>query len=159
MVTRMAVRRALLGREVAIAFSVIVALYLVRFVRFQPLQIPAYLLLVAYDFVEMALPFLTPYHPVLFPVFLYLMAIFSAGAARWLRSGDVAHGTVVRTVGGVCLMVGSISLLFGAYVGGPLISPTDNPTPLAITGATGVILFLVAWWLLGRPMGRINPTN
>ena len=36
MVTRQTVRKALVGREVAVAFAVLVALYLVRFIRFQP---------------------------------------------------------------------------------------------------------------------------
>lgn len=148
-------RRILLGREVAIAFAVIAVLYLVRFIRFQPLQIPAYLLIVAYDLVEVALPVLAPYHPVGFPLFLYLLAVVGAGAARRLRTGE--EGTAWgRSIGGVALVVGTISLAFGAFVGGPLVSATDNPTPLAITGATGAILLLVGWWLLGRPSGRIG---
>lgn len=75
MVTRLTLRRALLGREVAVVFGIIAALYLPRFVRIQPLQIPTYLLIVAYDVLEVAIPFLTPYYPVAFPVFLYLLAI------------------------------------------------------------------------------------
>jgi hypothetical protein len=45
-----------------------------------------------------------------------------------------------------------ISLGFGAFVGGPVVSTTDNPTPLAITGAAGIISLVIAWWLLGRPL-------
>lgn len=56
MVSRSRVRRALSGPDVAVAFGAIVALYLVRFVSFQPLQIPAYLLIVAFDFVEVVIP-------------------------------------------------------------------------------------------------------
>lgn len=148
-------RRILLGREVAIAFAVIAVLYLVRFIRFQPLQIPAYLLIVAYDLVEMALPVLAPYHPVGFPIFLYLLAVIGAGAARRVRAGDDGSAWA-RSIGGVSLVVGTISLAFGAFVGGPLVSPTDNPTPLAITGVTGIVLLLVGWWLLGRPSGRLG---
>jgi hypothetical protein len=156
MVTRLTLKRTLLGREVAVAFGVIAALYLVRFVRFQPLQIPAYLLIVAYDFVEVAVPILTPYYPVAFPVFLYLLAVFGGAAARGLRADDETDGTWRRATGGVCLIVGSISLLFGAFVGGPLIAPADNPTPLAITGATGIILLALSWWLLGQPTGPLR---
>lgn len=150
MVTRRTLRRALLGRDVAVAFAVVVALYLVRVVTVQPVQIPAYLLIVAYDVVEVALPVLTPYHPVGFPVFLYLVAVVAAGLSRRLRSGD---GTAwIRTAGGVALVVGALSLAFGALVGGPLVAPADNPTPLAITGATGLVLLVGGWWLLGRPL-------
>lgn len=151
-------KRILLGREVAVAFAVIAALYLVRFVRFQPLQIPAYLLIVAYDLVEVAVPALTPYHPIAFPLFLYLLAIVGGALARLLRTDTMANGAVPRSVGGVCLLVGSMSLAFGAMVGGPLIAPTDNPTPLAITGATGVVLLVAGGWLLRRPTSRSSAT-
>lgn len=159
MVSRLALRRALLGREVAVAFAVIAAAYLVRFVRFQPLQIPAYLLIVAYDVVEVAVPVLTPYHPIAFPVFLYGLAVVGAGAARVLRSDDGEGRFMRRAVGGVCLVVATISLGFGAFVGGPLVSPTDNPTPLAITGTTGAVLLVVGWLLLGRPMRWVATTG
>jgi hypothetical protein len=159
MVTWLTLKRTLLGREVAVAFGVIAALYLVRFVRFQPLQIPAYLLIVAYDFVEVALPVLTPYYPVAFPVFLYLLAVGGGAAARGLRADDETDGTWRLAIGGVCLIVGSISLLFGAFVGGPLIAPTDNPTPLAITGTTGVVLLAVGGGLLRWPSGLRGATT
>lgn len=145
-------RRTLLGRDVAVAYAVVIALYLVRTVEFQPLQIPAYLLIVAYDVVEVVLPFLTPYYPLGFPLFLYLLALAGAGAARRLQSGD--GSTVIRTVGGVCLVVGTISLLFGASIGGPLVTPGDNPTPLVITATTGSVLLVTGWWLLRRPARR-----
>lgn len=150
MVTRHTVRKALLGWDVAVTFAVLVVLYLVRIVQFQPLQIPAYLLIVAYDIVEVILPVLTPYHPVGFPLFLYLLAIIGAGTARLLRSDDEGTSALTGIVGGVCLVVGVLSLLFGAFVGGPLISPTDNPTPLAITAVTGIAFLVCAWWLTGH---------
>ena len=155
MVTRRTLRKALLGRNVAIAYAFIVALYLVKFVGFQPLQIPAYLMIVAYDFVEMMFPVLTPYYPVGFSLFLYLLAIVAAGAVRWLRAGDGERLAWTQVAGGVCLVVGSLSLLFGAFVGGPLISPTDNPTPLAITGAMGIAFLVGAWWLLDPRSARL----
>lgn len=156
MVNQLRYRRALLGREVAIAFSILAVLYFVRFIRFQPLQIPAYLLIVAYDLVEVALPILNPYHSIGFPIFLYLLAIVGAGAARGLRAGVGDDPAWARTIGGVCLVIGVLSLLFGVFVGGPMIAATDNPTPLAITGATGIILLLVGWWLLGRLSISLN---
>lgn len=151
MVTRQTARRALLGRHVAAAYAVIVALYLVRYVRFQPLQIPAYLLIVAYDFVEVALPVITPYYPVGFPLFLYLLAVVGAAVTRWGRT-DGADADWRPAAGGVSLVVAALSFLFAAVVGGPLVSATDNPTPLAITGATGLVLLVGGWWLLGRPL-------
>lgn len=154
MVSRQWFVRSLLGRDVAIAFAAIIVLYYVRFVRIQPLQIPAYLLIVSYDLVEVALPFLSPFHPVGFPLFLYLLAVVAAGAARRLRTADGDGSGWERVVGGVSLVVGVLSLSFGGFVGGPIVSPTDNPTPLAITGTTGVVLVVLGWWLLGRPTGR-----
>ena len=148
MVTRGTFRRSLLGRDVAVAYAVIVALYVVRFVDVRPFQIPAYLLIVAYDVVEVLFPILTPYYPVGFPLFLYLLAIVGAGLARSLRSGDDGASTGIRAAGGVCLVVGSLSLLFGSYIGGPLVSPTDNPTPLVITGVTGIVFLAGGWWIL-----------
>lgn len=156
MVTRQTGRKSLFGRDVAVAYAVIVALYLVRFVRFQPLQIPAYLLIATYDIVEVLLPILTPYYPVGFPLFLYLLALVGTGAARWLRS-DGTEPAGIQMVGGVCLVIGVLSLLFGAFVGGPLVSPTDTPTPLAITSATGIVFLVGAWWLLGKQSARTAP--
>lgn len=144
-------RRVLVGREVAIGFAVLAALYYARFIRFQPLQLPAYLLIVGYDLVELALPILDPYHGVGFPVFLYVLAILGAGAARGLRAGGETGSAWTRTLGGVALVIGMLSLVFGAVVGGPLVAPLDNPTPLAITATTGVSMLFAAWWLLGRP--------
>jgi hypothetical protein len=54
MVDRTALREVLLGRSVAIAFTALAGLYLARQLRLQPLQIPAYLLIVAYDAIEAA---------------------------------------------------------------------------------------------------------
>ena len=151
MVSRHTLRNALLGRDVAVAYAIIAALYLLKFVPFQPVQLPPYLLIVAYDLVEVALPLLTPYYPVAFPAFLYVLAIGGAGIARTLRGTDGEQSAWLQTLGGVCLLVGVLSLGFGAFVGGPLVSSTDNPTPLAITGATGIVSLVIAWWLLGRP--------
>lgn len=154
MVSRYTPRNALLGRDVATAYAIIVALYVLKFVPFQPVGIPPYLLIVAYDLVEVVLPFLTPYYPIAFPLFLYVLAVSGAGITRRLRDTDSAHSSWLQTLGGVCLVIGLLSLGFGAFVGGPLVSPTDNPTPLAITGVTGFTFLGLAWWLLGRLNGR-----
>lgn len=154
MVTLRTARRVFLGRDVAFAYAVVVALYLVRLVEFQPLQIPAYLLIVAYDVVEVLVPILTPYHPIGFPLFLYLISIVGAAVARRLRSDERSESDWLQSAGGICLVIGTLSLVFGAFVGGPIIAPSDNPTPLAITGTTGITLLVVGWWLLGRPAMR-----
>lgn len=151
MVSRQTLRNTLLGRDVTIAYAIIVALYLLKFIPFQPVQIPPYLLIVAYDLVEVAIPFLTPYYPIAFPLFLYVLAIGAAGITRKFPTTAGGQSAWLRVLGGVCLIIGLISLGFGTFVGGPLVSPTDNPTPLAITGATGIIFLVIAWWLLGRP--------
>ena len=149
-------RRTLLGRPVAVAYGVLVALYLLRHVRVQPLQLPAYLLVVAYDLLELAVPALTPYHPVGFPVFLYLLAVLASAVARRLGADGAAP---TRVAGGVALVVAAIALGFGAIVGGPVVSATDNPTPLAITATTGLLLAAVGWWLLVGRDARGAPTT
>lgn len=149
-----AARRALLGRDVATAYAAIVGLYLVRHLGFQPVQIPAYLFIVGYDFVELGLPAISPYHPVGFPLFLYLLAVLGAGVARWARAGPTPGFDARRAVGGVCVVVAMLAFLFAGIVRGPIVSPADNPTPLAITGLTGVIFAAAAWWLL---RGRSDP--
>lgn len=147
---RKTVRRILFGHDVAVAYAVILALYVVSGIRVQVLQIPAYLLIATYDLVEVVLPFLTPYHVVGFPVFLYLVAVVGAGMTRWFRSGPQHESVDLRAVGGVCMVVGVLSILFGGLIGGPVVAPTDNPTPLAITGLTGIVFFSTGWWLLRR---------
>lgn len=154
MVLRTPLRKALVGGDVAVAYAILVALYLLKFVMFQPFQIPAYLLIVAYDVVEVALPVLSPYYPVVFPLFLYLLAVIGAGVTRVVRSETDEESSWLAVAGGIFLVVGLISLLFGAVVGGPLISPTDNPTPLAITSATGILFLVASLWLLGHPAPR-----
>lgn len=148
---RLMIQRIVLGRDVAIAFAVIASLYLIRGSAFQPLQLPAYFLIVAYDTLEIFLPVLTPYYPVAFPLFLYVLAILGAGIARAFQpdTGDDWAGR--EAMGGVAVIVGLIALLFGARIGGPLIAPVDNPTPLAITTTTGILLLLAGWWFLGHP--------
>ena len=152
MVDRDRLRRALLGRQVAVAYGAVVALYFVRHVRIQPLQIPAYLLIVSYDLVEASVPAIAPVHPVGFPLYLYLLAVAAAAAARSVRAADPDARAWVRAVGGVCLVVGALALGFAALVGGPIVAAEDNPTPLAITGATALVLFVAGWWLLDRPI-------
>lgn len=121
---------------------IFLVLHLWRFVRSQVIQIPAYLLVFAYDVVEAVIPVLTPYYPVGFAIFLYLLAIIGAGIAHWTQSGGEEESVWSRVAGGVCLVVGSLSLLFGAAIGGPLVASADNPAPLAITGTTGVVFFV-----------------
>lgn len=159
MVPRTPPRNALLGREVAVAYTILVGLYLLKYVTFQPLQIPAYLVIVAYDTVEVALPMLSPYYPIAFPLFLYLLAVIGAGVTRVVRPHLDEETGGLAVVGGICLVVGVISLVFGAVVGGPLIAPADNPTPLAITLATGLVFLAASWWLFGHPSPRRRVTG
>ena len=149
MVARRALHRALLGRDVLVAFAALAVLYLVRVVQVQALQIPAYLLIVTYDVIEATVPLLQPYYGVGFPLFLYLLAVLGAGVARAVRPAT-DNESWTRGVGGVFVLVGLLSLTFGALVGGPLVAPRDNPTPLAITGAAGILLLVGGVWLARR---------
>lgn len=145
------VRHALIGRDVAVAYGVVVGLYLVRHIRFQPLQIPAYLLIVSYDLVEVIAPAIAPYHPIGFPVYLYCLAVVAAASTRMTRSVDPAARPWRGALGGVCVVIGVLALGFAIYIGGPLVTPSDNPTPVVITGATALVLFVAGWLLLDRP--------
>lgn len=141
--------RALLGRDVLFAYVFIGILYLLRTIDFRPFQIPGYLLIVAYDLIEGLAPPLAPYHSVGFPLFLYLLAVIGAGGARLLVASDDGSNWR-RGLGGVSILFGFISISFGIAVGGPLVGPADNPTPLAITGITGVVFFMAGFLLLAR---------
>ncbi|MFB6114183.1 MAG: hypothetical protein ABEJ58_08815 [Halodesulfurarchaeum sp.] len=153
MAIRGSIRRLLFGRDVAIAYAVLVSLYYLRVVGRRPTQIPAYLLIVAYDVVEVLLGILPPYYPIAFPLFLYLLAVCGAAIPRVIRSETGEGQTWHRAAGGVCLVVGTIAFLFAAMIGGPLSAPTDNPTPLAIATVTAIAFFAAGWVLLGRRRG------
>jgi len=129
MVSRRTLRNVPFGRDVAVAYAIVVALSLPKFVPFQPVQIPPSLSIVAYDLVEVAAPPLTPYYPIAFPVFLYVIAIGSAGIARKFRSTDSEQSPWRQTLGGVRLVVGIVSLGFGAFVGGA----SDGRSPFVAT--------------------------
>ena len=145
------IRRVFAGRQVAFASALIAGLYLIRHIDVQALQIPAYLLVVAYDVVEAVLPVLAPFHPVLFPVFLYLVAVAAAGVTRRLGQ-HVDDGSLMRAAGGVSVLIGTLAFLYGVAIGGPLVAPVDNPTPLATLLVTAGMSLLVGWWLLGRSL-------
>ncbi|MFB6251946.1 MAG: hypothetical protein ABEI27_09745 [Halobellus sp.] len=155
MVSHQSLRTTLLGRDVAVADAAIAVLYLLKFVGFPPAQVPPYLLIVAYDLVEVAVPLVAPYYPVAVPLFLYLVAVVGAGAAR-LASAKNSSSALSRTLGGVYLLVRVISLAFSAFVGGPIVAAADNPTPLAITGAAGLCFLGTAWQSLGRPTAGVS---
>lgn len=143
--SRSRLRRVLLGPDVAVAFAVLAVLYVAMEVPFPPTQVPGYLLVVAYDLVEVAIPALTPYWPVGFPAFLYLLAVVGAAVGRVVRD----DGGWPASVGTALLVVGGISLLFASLLGIPLALRGDV-VPGAITGTVGVVLVALGAWLLRR---------
>lgn len=142
---RSRLRRVLLGPDVAVAFAVLAAMYLAMQVPFQPTQIPGYLLVVAYDLVEVAIPALTPYWPVGFPAFLYLLAVVGAAVGRVVRDDEGWVGSI----GAGLVVVGMLAFGFALLIAGPT-ALAGNLAPVAITTVTGVVLVVVGWWLLRR---------
>lgn len=142
--------RGLLGRDVLIAYVFIGILYLLRNIDFRAFQIPGYLLIVAYDVIEVLVPPLAPFRSIGFPLFMYLLAVIGAGGARLLVASDEDGSNWRRGLGGVSVLFGFISISFGMAVGGPIVVASDNPTPLAITGLTGLAFLLVGLLLLAR---------
>ncbi len=162
--------RPFLGRDVAVASGVVAGLYaLAVVVPFQPLVVPGYLLLVGYDAIEGALPVLSGFYAVGFPLYCYLLAVLAAAVARRLRAAGAPNAwrpgaaAALLVVGGLALTlaVGVYAPLGGA--GGAGGSATESPwTPFLIVAGAGAALSGLGAYLAGyrvrlaRVRGRDN---
>lgn len=137
-------RQRAFARDAVVATFVLVVLYGLLDVPFAPLQIPGYLLVVGFDVLEVTFGSAGPAYPVLFGAYLAGLGIVGAGIAAALRARDGDSAWRLATAGAFAL-VGVLSLLFalGVLVG------TGQWEPVAITGATGLVLLAVAGWLAG----------
>lgn len=151
MTTSRAVRQFL--RDAAAATAAVVGLYgLGVGVQFGPVQVPGYLLVVGFDAVErLAGPFAS--FELAFATYLVCLGLAGgcvATAAR--RRGAATDGWRVGA-GAALAVVGVGSLLFGLWT----LAWAGDPTPFAVTAATGLVLLAAAGWLVGVPGGGSGP--
>lgn len=133
-------------REAVVSIAVVIGLYLAAGVQFPPLQIPGYLLIVGFDMLEVTFGSADAYYDVLFAAYLLGLGLVGAVFVHALRT--LTHETVPSWrlgVAGALIVVGVISLSFAVAMSFQI----SYYTPVLITGATGLILFALAGWLVG----------
>jgi hypothetical protein len=139
------------ARDVVVATVVVVGLYGLAFVRFQPIQIPGYLLMMGFDMLETAFGSAGANYDVLFYVYLVGLGVVGGALSHFLRTwtGDGVPGWR-RGVAGAFLVTGLLAFSFALTV----LVGSSQLTPVLITGATGLVSFAVAGWLTGAVGGE-----
>ena len=140
--------RESLVRETVVAVAAIIGLVGLSIgVRFQPVQIPGYTLMVGFVTLEGLVGTLGGYRVVLFPLYLIGLGVTSAVVGHIIRRLTPTRTLSTWRFGlaGAFVVVGVLSLLFGVLV----LSRSSQLTPVVFTGVTGVVLLLVAGWLSG----------
>ena len=135
-------------RDAIVATLTIVGVYgLGQGVQFQPVQIPAYLLIVGFDVLEAVFGSAGRSYDVLFAAYLLGFGVVGAAVAYALRRrvGETDVPDWRFGAAGALVVVGALSLAFALNVllGG------GGVTPVLVTGATAVVLLAVAGWLVG----------
>lgn len=131
-------------RDAAVATLVLVLMYVLMDVQFVPLQIPGYLLIVGFDLLEVTFGSAGTAYQVLFAAYLVGLGIVGAGIAAAARQFDGVSAWRLAPAGAFAV-VGVLSLLFALAV----LVGTDQLEPVAITGATGLVLLALAAVLAG----------
>lgn len=134
-------------RDVVVATAVLVGLYgLGQGVQFQPVQIPAYLLIVGFDVLETIFGS-AEHYDLLFALYLLGLGILGGVIGHLLHGRARKKGVPSWRFGaaGAFAVVGAFSLLFAlaALLG------TAQLIPVLITGVTGFVLLALAAWLGG----------
>ncbi|MDS0299396.1 hypothetical protein NDI76_11650 [Halogeometricum sp. S1BR25-6] len=139
------VRRRAFVRDVAVCVAVVVALYALMRVPFQPLQIPGYLLVVGFDWLEFALGSTGERYPFWFGAYLLGLGVVGGLVARLFRTLTVRTERSGWRFGaaGACVVVGLGALAFTLFV-----SVHAGITSVLITGGTALALFAAAGLLL-----------
>lgn len=140
-------RSGSLARDVAAATAAVVVLYGLARVQFPPFQIPGYLLVVGFDAIEAVLGSAGDAYRVLFGAYLLGLGVAGGTVAHYVRrwsAGTDLPSWRVGLAGGLAV-IGTGALAFAAVVASAL----SQPTPVLITGTTGVVLLMLAGWLLG----------
>lgn len=140
-------------REAVVSMLVVVGLYGLTGVQFQPVQIPGYLFIVEFDMLEVTFGSADEYYYVLFAAYLLGLGLAGAVLVHILRTRTPETVPSWRLgVAGALIVVGTLSLLFALVV----LFGSSQFTPVLITGATGLILLALAGWFVGLFEGE-NP--
>jgi hypothetical protein len=115
-------------------------------VQFQPAQIPAYLLIVGFDMLEVVFGSVGTYYNVVFATYLFGLGVVSAVIARVLRK-QADKTDIPRwrfSVASVLVVVGGFALFFMLFI-----SLWAGLISVLITGTTALVLLGLAGWLTG----------
>ncbi|AHZ21893.1 hypothetical protein E6P09_08145 [Haloferax mediterranei ATCC 33500] len=138
-------RSYVFARDATVATAVLVGLFVLRYVQFQPLQIPGYLLIVGFDVIEAVFGSAGANYDVLFAAYLVGLGVVGAGVAQVVRQnskGTDIHWWRLGAASALALL-GVVSLLFAAMV----LFTTTQLTPVYVTGAAGLVFLALAAWL------------
>ncbi|MFC7204109.1 hypothetical protein ACFQJC_11340 [Haloferax namakaokahaiae] len=153
----MNVRRSPFLRDSAAAIAVLVGLYALAFVQFQPVQIPGYLLMVGFGVIDTLAGPITANYDLWFGVYLVALGLGAGAFAGLLRTAsrraDLPAWRVA--VAGAAAVVGVLSLLFALGV----LFTSTQVTPVLITATTAVFFFALAAWLAGLFSVEMRPTR
>lgn len=132
-------------RDVVVATAVVVGLYGLAFVEFQPVQIPGYLLIVGFDTLEAAFGSAGSNFDVLFYAYLVGLGLVGGVLGHLLRTWtDDVPGWRLG-VAGALVVAGLLALSFALMV----LVGSSQLTPVLIAGVTGLVSFAMAGWLAG----------
>lgn len=141
-----------LARDVLVAVAVVVGLYaLAESVRFQPLQVPGYLLIVGFDVIERTFGAAGRFYHVWFAVYLAAIGLVGGGVAQVIRrrSGDGLPGWRLAAASALAV-VGVLALGLAVTV----LAGAGQLAPALILGAAGAILFGLAA-IVGGPVDAV----
>lgn len=138
-------RSVSLARDVVVATAVVVGLYGLAFVELQPVQIPGYLLIVGFDILEATFGSAGSNYDVLFYAYLVGLGVLGGALSHSLRTWtDEGVPGWRRGVAGALVVTGVLAFSFALLV----LSGSSQLLPVLITGATGLISFAMAGWLV-----------
>ncbi len=134
------------ARDVVVATVVVVGLYGLAFVEFQPVQIPGYLLMMGFDMLETAFGSAGSNFDVLFYAYLVGLGLVGGVLGHLLRTwtDDDVPGWRLG-VAGALVVAGLLALSFALMV----LVGSSQLTPVLIAGVTGLVSFAMAGWLAG----------
>ncbi|GAA0470037.1 hypothetical protein MUK72_04605 [Halococcus dombrowskii] len=133
-------------RDVVVATTVVVGLYGLAFVEFQPVQIPGYFLIVGFDMLEAAVESAGSNYDVLFYAYLIGLGVVGGGLGHFLRAWtDDEVPSWRRGVAGALVVAGLLAFSFALLV----LVGSSQLTPVLIAGVTGLLSFVVAGWVAG----------
>lgn len=138
--------RSRFAQDLVVATVAVVVLYGLMRVPVPFVRIPGYLLVVGFDWLEFAFGSAGGYY---YPFFAaYLLGVGAAGAVIAHLFRTLTARTDISEwrfgVAGACTVIGCVSLAFALFV-----STRVNTVSVLLTGGVAVVLFGVAWSLLG----------